>query len=232
MDRIRQHFEEEARDFDQIIRTLIPDYPRMLEALIAALPFDGAAHISVIDLGCGTGSVAQGVRDAFPNAHVTCLDLAENMIAMAQSKLARYSGVRFVVGDFTNFDGEYDVVISSLALHHLATDQVKRNFYRRIFGSLRPGGAFYNGDVVLASNDLLQAMYMRQWRAFMRHNISDQEIEDKWIAKYQAEDYPARLVDQLAWLTEIGFADVDVLWKHYNFAVYGGVKPSNKSSTA
>ena len=65
---------------------------------------------------------------------------------------------------------------------------------------------------------------MYQWRAFMRRNISDDEIENKWIAKYHVEDHPAKLVDQLAWLTEIGFAEVDVVWKHYNFAVYGGVK--------
>jgi tRNA (cmo5U34)-methyltransferase len=225
VDKIKQHFEAEARDFDRIILTLIPDYPGMVKALIEALPFERALSIKVIDLGCGTGTVAQRVLDTFPNAQVTCLDLAENMIAMAQSKLARHSGVRFVVGDFTTFDGEYDVVISSLALHHLATDQDKRNFYRVIFGKLRAGGAFYNGDVVLASGNVLQAKYMEQWRGFMRHNISEQEIEDTWIAKYQAEDHPARLVDQLAWLTEIGFADVDVVWKHYNFAVYGGVKP-------
>jgi tRNA (cmo5U34)-methyltransferase len=223
-DRIKQHFEEEARDFERIILTLIPDYPRMVEALVAALPFESATPIRVIDLGCGTGTIAQSVLDAFPNAHVTCLDLAENMIALAQAKLARYPVVRFVVGDFAAFDGEYDVVISSLALHHLASDEHKRRFYRQIYGRLSPGGAFYNGDVVLASSDILQATYMHQWRAFMRHNISDEEIEEKWIAKYHAEDHPARLVDQLAWLTEIGFADVDVLWKHYNFAVYGGVK--------
>ena len=224
MDRIKQHFEEEARDFDRIILTLIPDYPKMVEALVAALPFESAAPIRVIDLGCGTGTVAQNVLDAFPNAHVTCLDLAENMIALAKAKLAHYPAVRFVVGDFTAFGGEYDAVVSSLALHHLATDGHKRRIYRRIYDRLSPGGAFYNGDVVLASSDFLQATYMHQWRAFMRRNISDEEIEEKWIAKYQAEDHPARLVDQLAWLTGIGFADVDVLWKHFNFAVYGGVK--------
>ncbi len=32
-------------------------------------------------------------------------------------------------------------------------------------------------------------------------------------------------MDQLAWLAEIGFTDVDVVWKYYNFAVYGGRKP-------
>jgi hypothetical protein len=34
----------------------------------------------------------------------------------------------------------------------------------------------------------------------------------------------AKLIDQLKWLAEIGFDDVDVLWKQYNFAVYGGAK--------
>jgi tRNA (cmo5U34)-methyltransferase len=50
MDNIKQHFEEEARDFDRIILTLIPDYPRMVEALVAALPFQSAASVKVIDL--------------------------------------------------------------------------------------------------------------------------------------------------------------------------------------
>ena len=227
MDTIRKHFEEEAREFDRIIVTLIPDYPRMVEALVMAIPFGRSASVRVMDLGCGTGTVAAGVLGAFPNAQVTCLDLAENMIAMARAKLEHYPQVRYVAGDFDKFDlhGEYDVVVSSLALHHLATNDDKRRFYRRIYGSLACGGAFYNADVVLGSNEFLQGIYMRQWRKFMRRSVSPEEIEGKWISKYEAEDRPAKLVDQLAWLTEIGFADVDVIWKHYNFAVYGGRKP-------
>jgi tRNA (cmo5U34)-methyltransferase len=226
MDIVRKHFEEEAREFDRIIVTLIPDYPRMVEALVAAIPFENSSPVHVIDLGCGTGTVAQRVLGSFPNAQVTCLDLAENMIAMARAKLEFHPHVHYVVGDFNRFDFErnYDVVVSSLALHHLVTNDDKRQFYRRIYGSLRSCGVFYNADIVLGSNDFLQAAYMRQWRAFMRRNVSQEEIEMKWIPKYEAEDRPAKLMDQLAWLTEIGFADVDVIWKHYNFAVYGGRK--------
>jgi tRNA (cmo5U34)-methyltransferase len=226
MDKIRQHFEDEAREFDHIIVRLIPEYPRMVEALIAGIPFDQSAPLRAIDLGCGTGTVAACVLDAFPNAHVTCFDLAENMVAMAQAKLARYPLVRYVVGDFNAFDfgGEYDVVVTSLALHHLVTNEDKRNFYRRIYNSLASGGVFYNADVVLGSSDFLQDVYMKQWRKFMSGNVPQEEIEHKWIPKYQAEDRPAKLIDQLEWLAEIGFADVDVLWKYYNFAVYGGIR--------
>ena len=86
-------------------------------------------------------------------------------------------------------------------------------------------GVFYNADVVLASSDFLQTVYMRQWRAFMSRNVSQEEIELRWIPKYETEDHPARLTDQLEWLAKAGFAGVDVLWKNYNFAVYGGTKP-------
>jgi len=58
MDTIRKHFEEEAREFDRIIVTLIPEYSRMVETLVAAIPFNHSMPVRVIDLGCGTGTVA------------------------------------------------------------------------------------------------------------------------------------------------------------------------------
>lgn len=226
MERIRQHFEEEARDFDSIILKLIPFYDQMLEALISAIPFADTDAIRVIDLGCGTGTISQHVLDTFPNARVTCLDMAENMIEMAKAKLSEHPHIRFLVGDLNtfDFDATYDVVMSSLALHHLATDEDKRAFYARIHDALAPGGVFYNADVVLGSSEWLQAMYMTKWQAFMRQNVSQDEMDNTWLPKYYDEDRPAPLVDQTTWLAKIGFADVDVVWKYYNYAVYGGTK--------
>jgi tRNA (cmo5U34)-methyltransferase len=226
MDKIRQHFDEEAREFERIIVTLIPEYPQMVEALIAAIPFSHSAPLRVIDLGCGTGTVTACILNTFPNAQVTCIDLAENMVAMARTKLARYPLVRYVVGDFNafDFDGEYDVVVSSLALHHLVTNEDKRRVYGRIYKSLASGGVFYNADVVRGSSDFLQNVYMNQWRVFVSRNVPEDELEGKWIPKYEDEDHPAKLIDQLQWMAEIGFTEVDVLWKYFNFAVYGGVK--------
>jgi tRNA (cmo5U34)-methyltransferase len=65
--------------------------------------------------------------------------------------------------------------------------------------------------VVLGSDGFPQDVYMEQWRNFKSLNVSKDEVEGKWIPKYQNEDRPAKLTDQLEWMTEIGFADVDVL---------------------
>jgi tRNA (cmo5U34)-methyltransferase len=123
-----------------------------------------------------------------------------------------------------SFDRKYDVAVSSLALHHLVTDEEKREFYTRVFDNLRSEGVFYNADVVLGSSNFLQGAYMREWRAFMCRNVSEAEVDGIWIPKYHAEDRPAKLIDQLEWLTQIGFADVDVIFKTCNFAVYGGTR--------
>ena len=224
MENVRQHFDKEAKEFDNIILRLIPDYSQMTEALVSSIPFDKSASIRVIDLGCGTGTVAEHTLLSYPNALLTCIDFAENMISIARQKLRAYANTKYIVGDFSVFSGEYHVALSSLALHHLLTDEDKRRLYRRIYDSLEPGGVFYDADVVLGSNTYLHKMYMSKWMAFMRRNVTQEEIESKWIPKYEAEDHPAALIDQLAWLYEIGFADLDVIWKHYNFAVYGGRK--------
>lgn len=226
MDKVKKHFEEEAREFDSIILKLIPYYPEMLGALVSAIPFNKSKVIKVIDLGCGTGKISEMVKIDFPNAMITCLDVAENMIKMAKNNLSDYSDISYQLADFNHFDFEeqYDVAISSLSLHHLTTDEDKKSFYRKIYNSLLPDGVFYNADNVIASNDYLQSIYIDKWKEFMRKSVSEEEIDNNWIPRYYVEDRPAKLVDQLDWLTEIGFVNVDVIWKYYSFAVYGGRK--------
>jgi tRNA (cmo5U34)-methyltransferase len=34
-------------------------------------------------------------------------------------------------------------------------------------------------------------------------------------------------MNQITWLTNLGFLEVDIIWKYYNFAVYGGRKSGN-----
>lgn len=228
MDRIKQHFEEEAKEFDQIILRLIPFYEEMINALVLAIPFKKASPIKVIDLGCGTGTVARRIKEEFPNARITCLDLAENMIKMAKIKMQGHDDIAYVVADFCDFEfDKYDAVVSSLALHHLVTDEDKKQFYKKVFDGLSDGGVFYNADVILGSSDYLEKVYMSKWREFMSRNVSLEEIEEKWIPKHYEEDRPARLIDHLKWLEDVGFVDIDVIWKYYKGAVYGGAKRIN-----
>lgn len=227
MEGVKKHFEEEAQEFDTTILKLVPYYPQMIQALVSAIPFKESEKINIIDLGCGTGYISMKLKERFPNSKLTCLDFAENMITQARIRLKKYDSIIFYNEDFRKFefDKTYDVAVSSLALHHLETKKEKKKFYSKIFDSLRSHGVFYNADIILSSNDYLQKLYMSKWKEFMSRTISTKEIEDTWMTKHHKEDHPEILLDQLEWLKEIGFTDVDVVWKYYNFSVYGGTKP-------
>lgn len=226
MNHIKDHFENEADRYDEIIVKLIPNYRQMVDASVSAIPFDNAQPLQVLDLGCGTGTVSKAILDTFPNARFTIVDIAPNMLKIAGNKIGSGAVSQSVCADFYELDlqQKYDAVVSSLALHHLVTDEDKRVFYRKIYSMLKPGGIFLNADVVLAANEQLQAMYMEKWIAFMNRSCSMDEINGTWLETYRREDRPAKLPDQIKWLEEIGFTDVDIVWKYFNFAVYGGTR--------
>ncbi len=225
MESVKQHFEQEAKEYDGIITKLIPYYSQMVEALVDALPFEKGDGIRVIDFGCGTGTVARAIKDAYPAANITCLDIAQNMLDMAKYKLADVPGAVYINADFADFgfDKEYDAVVSSLALHHIETNEDKLKFYKKIYSGLKPGGVFVNADVVLASTQRLQQRYMERWKSFMYKSVGG-EAESVWIRKYYAEDRPASLAQHIDMLKAAGFSSVDVVWKYYNYAVYTAVK--------
>jgi tRNA (cmo5U34)-methyltransferase len=228
MEKVKQHFEEEAKEFDAMIRRRIPNYEQMLDALVTALPFNQFQSIRVLDLGCGTGTIARRVKDVYSQAQITCVDIAEKMLQMAQIKLGEPGdNLRYQLANFEDyeFDTTYDVVVSSLALHHLVSDDDKIKFYQKIYNCLTPGGVFYNADLVLGSSSYLQERYMEKWQEYMRLQLSVEEIEQKWIPQHHNEDHPASMMSQLVWLRDMGFAEVDVIWKYYNLSVYGGRKP-------
>ena len=224
MDIVKNHFEDEADEFDNIIKKLIPNYTDMVDILTLFIPFSKESDFSMIDLGCGTGTISKSVKDIFPNVNITCVDIAGKMLEIAKNKIG--GNIISIQADFSNFEfpEKYDLIVSSLALHHLENDADKMIFYEKIFYALNRNGIFMNIDVVLGSDDFIQELYMEKWKDFMKTNVSVEEINNKWLVNYYKEDRPTKLITHLEMLKKCGFSCVDVIYKYFNYAVYIGKK--------
>lgn len=221
--KIKEHFEKEAAVFDELFFKVMPHYQEMMEAIIEAIPFSKQDNLKIIDLGCGTGNLTQKLITAYPNAYVTCIDMAENMLKIVKTKLKRKRKVNFWLGDICDFDysGKYDAIVASMVLHHIdKKDKVK--FYRKLYNALSKGGVFYAMDIFVAPDKYLQKLYMNKWKTFMKTNGLPKKKVNDMIARHQREDRPVVFEDELSIMRKTGFTHVDVILKHYNFAVYGG----------
>lgn len=94
----------------------------------------------VLDLGCGFGWHCRYARDCGAKS-VIGVDLSENMLARAREMTddPHIEYRRLAIEDIDFEDGEFDAVISSLALHYVESfDEISRKIYRY----LPPGGSF------------------------------------------------------------------------------------------
>ena len=106
---------------------------------------------SVLDVGCGTGTLAiMAKAKAGAGGEVHGVDAAPEMIEVAREKAAkRRVDVQFRVGLIEELpfpDDEFDIVLSTFMLHHLP-DDLKRQGFAEIHRVLKPGGRFLAVDL-------------------------------------------------------------------------------------
>ena len=198
------------------------------------------APIRVLDIGAGYGALAAALLKERPNATATCLDASAAMLKLGEERNPDFkTRMKFVQGSLETpawlqaVDGSFDAVISSRALHHFTENQRRRYIFKEVFALVRPGGCFINADNVRAATSSLTERYKRArdtyLDCFVRESSGGKtnlaEVRAASPSTYHGPHNNGYLDEELAWLREAGFEDVDCFWKLGMTVVYGGFRP-------
>jgi tRNA (cmo5U34)-methyltransferase len=219
MEHIRLAFNRFAQDYDKQREYIIPEMRQFYGAAVWAME-SKEPEPEILDIGAGTGLMSAYLLEKFPRAHLTLVDIAENMLDMARQRFAGRGNTRYVVSDYSRGDlgGPYDIACSALSIHHLAPEE-KRLLFRRIFGALKPGGMFVNADQADGETPYFRERYLEYWNEFLRGGPMTEAQHAEILKRRDTLDRNEKLSDQLAWLREAGFADVDVVYRNRTFIV-------------
>lgn len=196
--------------------------------------FKDKENIKLLDLGAGDGSMVERLLQKF-NPSVTITDGSINMIEAGKKRLAPYDNIEFVCTTFEDIISSdlklpnFDLIISSLAIHHL-TRPDKKLLYKYIYDHLNSGGHFINMDVMLSPSEELEDWYLdiRKKRSIeIKEMLGSDSYADDFIERHKDREHHKKmdsLLDQLSDIKETGFTQVDCYFKHGMFAIYGGQK--------
>jgi len=117
---------------------------------------------TILDVGCGTGTLACWIKQHYPEARVFGLDGDKNILLIAERKARKTNAeIMFDLGlsyELPYPDNTFDRVVSSLFFHHL-TETQKRKTFTEILRVLKPGGEMHISDWGKPANTLMRILF-------------------------------------------------------------------------
>jgi SAM-dependent methyltransferase len=242
--------------WDRMQERYVSQRDERFEIVLHAVAETQPSIASILDLGCGTGSLMLTMLEAFPEARVVGIEFDPTMVWLAGARLERFGErARVARADLREaswteaLSEPVDAAVSATALHWLSADQLA-GVYAQLGKVMRPRGIFLNADHVGSNAPRIQSWWEHQ-RARLRTERGADEVEDWdgfWNAYSEALGLDAHEIQQrvvgaweagieeglpLAWhfdsLRASGFAQVDCFWRCDCDAIYGGIRSDGKS---
>ena len=219
---VRRHLRVEIEAYDRTIRAFIPSYEEMLERAAEAVA--GAKPGRVVDLGAGTGALAQAVLRRCGQATVLLIDADGEMLAQARERLAPFAGrVQYAERPFQGPLPPCDAAVASLALHHVPAMAEKRRIFAAIHAALPPGGVFVNADATMPADPAGREADFQTWAAHLVSCGIEEEQAWRHFEEWSGEDTYFPLEEELASMEDAGF-EAACLWRAVPLAVVRAVK--------
>jgi ubiquinone/menaquinone biosynthesis C-methylase UbiE len=225
------YFGSLVESYDSLIRRAVPVYREMTSRLVDALP---ARARRVLELGCGTGNLSVALAARFPDAAITFVDAAPEMIEVTRRRIDRLAPrvaarATFVTARFEDLEllhaarGDVDLAVSCISLHHVVDKQA---LYRGLAGAIAPGGALRFADQIRGATDATHEANWNAWLAFCRApgNCTEAEIASL-VAHAEAHDHYVPLEEHFTMLRAAGFTHPDCIWRHLMWGIVTAARP-------
>jgi len=217
-------FEFRTRHYPYVIESY-NDYIHFQKKIQSELRRAGhkSVDLRVLEIGTGTGITTEIIAKSYSRISLESLDISEEMIDEASSRLAGLNNIRFIVGDAVDYltkceDEKYDFVISGFTVHNFE-QQYRQEFYNSVYRVLKKRAKFINIDK-FAPNDSIRRIqaFKRRICRYIDICLRDDALDElKFIVEHYIEDLkPNRIMtfkNELEILREIGFGSCKFISK-------------------
>jgi tRNA (cmo5U34)-methyltransferase len=236
------HWEEDtSQNYLDYANYIVParrQQMHMMLELLKSLP----EPAQVLELCCGEGLLAELILDSLANSLYCGLEGSPLMLENATQRLSRF-GQRVELRNFELADHVWrrpepprSAVVSSLAFHHL--DGTEKNLlFTDIYAMLARGGAFIISDMIEPITLPGRQVAADAWDQVVRERALELDgntqgldffVRQHWNSYRYPDpddiDHPSPLFDQLKWMEQAGFVNIEVHFLQAGHALFSGWK--------
>jgi ArsR family transcriptional regulator len=159
--RSQEFFDQHARQWDDLARTLLP-VPEYLQRLLELVP----EGVTVLEIGIGTGGLLTEL--AVRSSKVIGVDHSPAMLEEARRRLVDrgVSGVELRLGEMSHLplpDSSVGCVVANMVLHHAADPAA---VLAEVWRVLTPGGILLLADLARHEREAAREQLADQWLGF------------------------------------------------------------------
>jgi tRNA (cmo5U34)-methyltransferase len=228
-----------AEAYDAAAPVIHPYYEKVQDEILDLLSstkdssFCGSNSFVLVDIGGGSGRLAERVLERFAGAYVTVVDQSEPFLALAERRFTRFAPRAAIVQARLQDDwaaelkASPNVIVSTSAIHHLEPAE-KRALYAECYATLATGGMFINGDEYRPESDAELRVLLDEWSVHMSNAIAEGRIPESFRAtldfwkdrninrfdepKKSGDDCHETQSTQIGYLQDAGFDEVAATW--------------------
>lgn len=156
---LRDFFDATASIWDGIFGS---DQPDPLYTAVAEQIGATETPVSILLLGCGTGLELPAILARVPNACITGIDVAPNMLAELKRKYSQQAAqIQLLEGSYLDLplgQQRFDYVVAVLTVHHIPV-VARLKLYQQICAALKPAGRYIEGDQSTDQEDEREILY-------------------------------------------------------------------------
>ena len=218
---VEEFYDNISKDYTDMLDKAVPKYREMLWLMLHYIP-DNFKPEKILELGSGTGNLTALVLEKFPEAEITVVDISEKILEECKTRFQSTKTIKYCQSDFKKIDFErksFDLVLSSIAIHHIK-DVDKEILFKKIYSYVKPRGIFTYLDQCMGETSEIYKKNIIAWKVAAFKLGSTKENWKTWMNHQDEHDYHATVKNQIKWLENSSFKNIDILWRNLLWTVF------------
>lgn len=216
------HSAFDSGEYDRKILQTIPYYQEFYKNVIDLIKVHKAEDLAWLDVGCGTGKMAELAFSDMDIKRFVFVDSSENMIKMAKQ---RFNNIKSEFNVCNMLDmpymEEFDVV-TAIQVNHYFHKQQKIDVLKKYYSALKYKGIYIGFENFMPYTEYGVRLGLERWKSYQLCQGKNFEECQKHMSRFGIEYFPITISEHLEILNLAGFKAAEILWvSNLQVGVYG-----------